>query len=415
MAVARVLSVLGFAFLLLACSPQGPEDNAPRRIPELPQYDRSACRDVQPYEGGEAPRGNHLQNNFVTENAFNKPYDRADLDAVLNASAVQTSVYVMDMGVNVYRIPRARNQCPMFYALPEVPSNLRAVWDEIAGGSGQGQLAGAYFEICEGTCPDKSMANPTILVHEASDRWTLVHEMMHHNFNALRKASSTESINSIRERVRSGQVNLEQLVDSYDQNRNRQTLTSIANQVYTLINSIYVLMVNTTFEEIAIESLLLEEAAAGNYTFISRDSAQSAIWYIKLSRQDGLRHFAAFSDVLLKISREASRNEWRDINTIVERAQSDIDTVRAKTANILSRAETNAAKAQRRSNLQGRIVETLGESLNEFVPYSYNKTADMTANHFFTPTQHSQLHERDGYETIESVTQSLNAISNKFN
>ena len=56
----------------------------------------------------------------------------------------------MDMGVNVYRIPRSRGQCPMYYALPEVPSNLRAVWDEIAGGSGQGQLAGAYFEICEG-------------------------------------------------------------------------------------------------------------------------------------------------------------------------------------------------------------------------------------------------------------------------
>jgi hypothetical protein len=407
MAVARVLGVLCSTLLMFACSPKGPEDKAPRRIPDLPSYDRSSCRDVQPFEGGEAPRGNHLANNYVAENAFNKPYDRADLEAVLNASAVQTSIYVMDMGVNVYRIPRSRGQCPMYYALPEVPSNLRSVWDEIAGGSGQGQLAGAYFEICEGNCPDYSMSNPTILVHESSDRWTLVHEMMHHNFNSLRKANhGTESINAIRERVRSGQINLESLVDSYDQNRSRQTLTAIANQVYSLINGIYVLLVNTTFEEIAIESLLLEEAANGNYTYISRDSTNSAIWYIKYSRQDGLRHFAAFSDVLLKIGREASRNEWRDINTIVERAQSDIDTVRAKTANILSRAETNAAKAQRRSNIRGRIVE----SLSEFTPYSF----DMTANQF-NPAQHAQVHERFGYETVEAVIDSLNNISNRFN
>jgi hypothetical protein len=405
MVVARVLVCLTGVLILTACSAQGPDDKAARRVPELPSYDHASCRDVQPYEGKTAPKENHLQNNYVTEKNFNKTYDRADLDAVLKASAVQTSVYVMDMGVNVYRIPRAYNQCPMFYALPEVPANLMEVWNEIAGGNGEGQLAGAYFEICEGTCSDFQMTNPTILVHEASDRWTLVHEMMHHNFNVIRKANrSLPGINAVREQLMAGQANLEQLVGAYETNKDRGTLTKNATQLSSMIDNIYVLLVNTTFEEIAIESLLLDEAAHGRFGYISTESANSAVWYIKYSREDGLRHFDAFSDILLKVGREASKNEWRDINTIINRAQGDIDEIRSKTANIVAKAETEAPEVERRSDIRGRIVIADGAT-----PQSVSE-----APNYMDYEEHARLHDRKAHESIEAAVRSIEKVSNKF-
>ena len=401
MALLRLVGCLVVTVALsTGCSGGGSDGEKARTIPELPTYDRSSCRDIQPFEGGDARTELHSATNVASDPSFAKPYDRADLDAVLEASAVQTSIYVMDMGVSVYRIPRNANQCPMFYALPEVPSNLRAVWDEVAGGAGEGQLAGAYFEICEGTCPDYSLSNPTILVHEASDRWTLVHEMMHHNFNVFRKADTNrESLNRVREHIRTGQINLERFNDAFDASKSRDDLTSLANQAYSMVGNLYVLMIYTTFEEIAVEALLLEEAAEGRLNYISRESPASALWYIRLSRQDGLRHFSAFTDLFQKILREARRNEWRDIITTVERAQSEIDFIRRKTSEILDKAEANARRAARRSNIRGRIVNGLGE-------YS-----PMVSEASF----HSHVSGRDGYQTLEDFSQAMDRLNSQLN
>jgi hypothetical protein len=405
MAVARVARVCVLLLLLAACSPKGPDDTSPRVIPDLPTYDKSACKDVQPYEGGNAISANLSANNPDVETAFNKAFDRADLEAVEQASALQTSIYVMDMGVNVYRIPRQSNQCPMFYALPEVPNNLRTVWDEVAGGAGEGQLAGAYFEICEGNCPEYTMSNPTILVHEAADRWTLVHEMMHHNFNVMRKANpSLESVQRVRQRILAGQTNLEQLAAAYSSAPSRETLTAMADQVYALVGNVYVLLTNTTFEEIAVEHLLLQEAAAGRLKFVSEDSAASAAWYIKLSREDGLRTLSIFDDRLDAIYRDARRNEWRDIMTTVERGRSEVDYIRRKTDGILDDSRRLSSKAQAQIPRGNRSsANGLSPMAMEFIDPGASRAE--LAEH---------LHGLDGYDTLQEVTdrmQRLNSLS----
>lgn len=333
MSASRFISL---SILILTLSACGGRSSTPapaeRRVPDLPTYDKSTCL-FQPYEGQAAVYSNLGANQILSEPVFGKKFDRADLDAILNASATETSFYVQDLGVKVFKIPRAEG-CPTYYSLPEADADLRNFWNKIAGGGGEGQLAGLYFENTN-TTNDTQVVNPTILVYESSDRWTLVHEMMHHNFNVQRKADPTsqpisEATNEL-QRLASA---VDMLISSYNVSANKSDLRQLAVNADRLTTLIEHLLVNSIWEEIALEKLLMEEKLAGRLNYVSTESLQSAAWYIGYARKEGMRQFEPLGELFRLVLSEADKNFWDDITAIGKGALGRIERIEKRTAEV---------------------------------------------------------------------------------
>lgn len=332
-----ILATLG----LSACGGGSSSEPAPRRVPDLPTYDKSSCR-FQPYEGQAALFENLSATQITAERVFNKKFDQADLAAVLTASATETSFYVQDMGVRVFKVPRAAG-CPTYYSLPEASPELLSLWQKFSGGGGgEGQLAGLYFENTP-TPSDRQVQNPTILVLESSDRWTLVHEMMHHNFNVHRKAdTSSPSIEEASRELQGRAREVDTLLKSYEDRPNKTDLKDLALAADRITTLVEYLVVNSIWEEIALENLLLDETAAGRMGYVSEESAQSAAWYIGYARKEGLRQFEPLGELFREVTLEAKKNFWDEIADIIQKAQKRIDELEQRTAQIESSARQRA-------------------------------------------------------------------------
>lgn len=326
------------SFMLAACSGGGGgSGDAGRVVPR--DYDKIACRNNAPDVGPNALFQNKNQTEFVY-GVFNKPFDRFDLEAVLDASAVSTTDYVRGLGINLYRVPRANlaGACQTFFNLDEVPADLRVTWDRASGGISDGRLAGLYWDDCQGRCQDFEIVRPTILVDEASDRWTLVHEMMHHNFNQGRKAD--RNIIPYTPLVRQMQRSL-QRIDKWTREHQAQPelakLESIAAESESLTRSLYELEVRGSFEEVALEAQLIGEWVAGRFKTGTTQTAQSSLWYMDASRKNGLATFQDVTRILNFVKTEAQKNSWTTPANVA-RVEAQIADIDAETAKVLARA-----------------------------------------------------------------------------
>lgn len=361
---AFVLLIAFNVFVTSACGHRrGPAAAQPeqRRIPDVPDYDVASCA-FQPSEGDKALHENLDATEVTSEMAFQKKYDRKDLDAVVTASAVETVLYAKNLGLTLFRNPRpSRRGCPTYYVLDAAPPDLQQEWNKHAA-DGEGQLAGLYFENCTSDCAEWSVVNPTIMVNETADRWTLVHEMLHHNFNTQRKVlhegrspqnltatlgARIRGINSLYEKVLAATATMSEL-------------KQVATDLQALSDDLYEILRMTSFEEMAVENLLLDEYVAGRLKRVQSQSLYNAVWYIAFSRRDGMRRFEALSELLESISIQATRRDWHEITRINDATQERIKAIGRQAAGIESEARKKAGIAEamrKQQSLTGNFME----------------------------------------------------------
>ncbi len=340
----------------------------PRRVPDPPDYNKAACQ-FQPDEGGQAHKLNHVQTSIVKEENFGKPYDSADLEAVLGASAMETAFYVLDMGIAVYRIPRqTSNACPTYYVLdPLTQEGLWAKWNEASKGSNEGQLAGLYTDDCafSANCSEWQVVKPTILISEITDRWTLVHEMMHYNFDvfrrvagstaspAKRKADSTlKSNQQLYVEFQALTARIAELKTAYKNQPIKADLNQLAQDVVSLTEIFYAVAVRSEFEEMADEILLLEKFLDGSFKWVSKESAESAAWYIGYARKLGMSRFDEVKITLAFVTDAARQRYFIDILQIADEAREKIASIDKQTAAILARANEKAGVSNEHDGLE---------------------------------------------------------------
>ncbi len=343
---------------LTACGFGAEAPSLERRKIVPAQYDIASCR-IPKTSGEEAIFAKLNSEEITTSDYFFKVYNRADLEAVLGASATSTSRYVSNLlGGRLFRVPREYREgervCPMYTDLPLLPVELEPTWysqaDQLK--NPDERLAGLYFEACNPEdCNDRALILPTILIDDGMDRWTLVHEMMHHNFNRERKRNP----NYIGDRVldqqgREAKDEVVRLFEFYDETKSTEALRDLAERLNWLVR-VYLKesLVNSFFEEVAIEGQLVDEFAADRLKNVAPEAAQNAIWYMRTSSVKGLKIFTdktfnlrtlkrqmsardlldfvqdeATSRGLMNVAREA-RASQRSISTLERRAQELIE------------------------------------------------------------------------------------------
>ena len=337
--ITHSIVALAITGLVAGCAPAMPEESAPRSKRTFANYDSDICK-LSPDQGSGARLALLNVDEIVTSHYFQKRFDKADLDAVKDASLNATADYVRAMGVGVYRIRRTQGTvCPMFACLDDVPDDFQRVWDVHASKyPTEGVLAGLYFEYCDDDCLDRALTKPTILVDEAADRWTLVHEMMHHNFNRTRKGDPAEIGRRSLEKARNDSLTkFNDLNESYG-TASHEEMKALVQEAKRFAESQYKLLVRTDFEEIAVEGLLVEAYARGELGNVTADAARSAVLYMAQSHQRGMAALNMLNDELAKIHNQAIANSWADIAQTIQSIDAFIRRVDRGTRSLVESA-----------------------------------------------------------------------------
>lgn len=307
--------------------------------------DFSSC-DQKPDVGTSAIAGNASKTEWSTT-YFEKAYDHFDLDAVLDASSTSTTQYVQSLGIGVYKIPRAdmKGLCPTYFNLSVAPRTFQDIWKQVAGGgTGQGSLAGLFFEFCGpgsgAACLERQMVQPTILLDEASDRWTIVHEMMHHNFNQGRKADlARKTTNELNQALRNESANLKAALADYKALPNRGDLQHAAD-AFRVISEVGTLIAEQRMlEEMTIEAMLIDQWVAGDLKNVSDRAPDSGVWYMGYSFEQFEKMLLDLNPIEQQIQSEADAHFWTEITDHVKTSQQIVDDVRTEAKTMIEAAK----------------------------------------------------------------------------
>ncbi|MDX9730581.1 MAG: hypothetical protein RBT63_02315, partial [Bdellovibrionales bacterium] len=344
---------------------------------------------------------------IIASEFFSKPFNRYDLEAVLDASTVSSTEYVRSLGVALYKVSatRAASSCPTFFNLQDAPAAQHGVWSEVVGGSsGDTNLLGIFFEFCGSGagvgCREKQMVNPTILVNASSDRWTLIHEMMHFNFNRSRKMlPDVMTERTLQQAAKYHADALKKHLEAFKAMPNRQDLTKANEEATMLLQLGFETLVRTSLEDIAIEGTLIDLWSKGLLTNVTNDAPRSGLWYMNYSRDlaaQGLTELSRLPPMLLQLAEE---NFWPELIAEIKQTEQWITDSKNSIDQHIKNAETKMIARGVYPDAGGRFSpnEKLG-----FIGISGDEAAH--------PHEHiiQHVHSLDRDKLVENYIQTLN-------
>jgi hypothetical protein len=208
---------------------------------------------------------------------FGKVFDQAKLDAVMSSSAKATAEYINTLGAKVVTSTEGNGgACNNLSGIPDAPSDVQSYWNSAVDGLEEGQrLLGLYLPL-NANSVGSAKSNAFVMLTKDGDRWTLVHEMMHHLFKSQLKSqgeiSSFEASQDFGQKV----SKYTSLVDS---NASGEPVIQAAFDVFSSYDQ---LAVRTRLEEATIESILAARFQAREFRFVP-DATDSGSGYIRLS------------------------------------------------------------------------------------------------------------------------------------
>ncbi|MES2962789.1 MAG: hypothetical protein V4760_02790 [Bdellovibrionota bacterium] len=335
---ARALTAIALLALTTACSSGGGggAGEAPKRVTPPGTFKPASCKADD--KGGIAIYANAGVITHETSEYFGKVYNRPDLEAVYDASMLSTAIYGSQINANIFSVPVADadpDKCYSYSFLPEASEKQQEFWKEAAGTmGGAGTLQGLYFRTNK----------PYIFILRGTDRWTLVHELMHYNFDATRIALGQDSISDLEARLRAAQRAFDKHMMDYQADKTRRDLGDAAAALETMVRAVYQKNVDSFLEEVAIESLLIERFYEGRLKNVSSQSAESGVWYITQSKENAMVDFKDYLPLLDRIEQLANEHTWPEI---AQQMQTNRDLIKA----VEARVDGIIAQAKKRLNL----------------------------------------------------------------
>lgn len=348
--------VLAVIALLSGCSngSSGGGPSVPYVIP--PGLNFNNC-ELSPLTGPIALMDNGKKTSFVESSFFGKPYDEYDLAAVLDANFASTVEYVRSVGVNLMKSKSNSSQtqsCPMYFNLEEAKPYFMQKWDEASKNTNSSAiLGGIFFEFCAnkldadipelGLCDERKMVSPTIILNNGqSDRWTLVHEMMHYNFNQGRKAAPDIPSNTMIEKMaKFHSEQFRKFMRDFATLPNRGDLSSAVKELEQLVRISHHLMFRKALEEIAIEGMLIDLWAKGEFKNFGARTPNT--WYMEFSREQAMKQAGAFDGIVSPLMSEAELNFWPEIVTEIKAVKELIDIPKHETLRMIKEAKAKIA------------------------------------------------------------------------
>jgi len=380
----------------------------------VPKADLSAC-DQHPEVGLSAILANAGKTDFVPSSFFGKPYDRFDLEAVLDASVKSTTQYVTSIGIKLRKVVTgsAAGKCPNYFGVPDAEASLQSIWSQASAGmNGNASLQGLYFENCGedtgSSCREREMVNPTILVNHVSDRWTLVHELMHYNFDQGAKA--TKEIPSdvmLKKMTKYHTAQFKKFFNDFEALPNRGDLAAAVKELEQLVKIGHHYMFQKDLEEIAIEGMLIDLWSKGE--FKNSGARTPSTWYMEFSRGQAIQKAGEFEGFIAPLMSAAEQNFWPEIVAEVKAVKELMDMPKVESLRMIKEAKRKIAMKT------GRLTEENGETSPVEIPSVSMRSSDRSVEADFD-VQHAhnhldqldrEQHEQKFLDTIRELKREL--------
>lgn len=382
----------------------------------VPKADLSAC-DQHPEVGLSAIVANAGKTEFVPSDFFGKPYDRFDLEAVLDASVKSTTQYVTSIGIKLRKVVTgsAAGKCPNYFGVPDAEASLQTVWSQASAGmNGNASLQGLFFENCGAdsgsNCREREMVNPTILVNHVSDRWTLVHEMMHYNFNQGRKATTEIPSNVMLDKMtKYHTAQFKKFFNDFEALPNRGDLASAVKELEQLVKIGHHHMFRKDLEEIAIEGMLIDLWSKGE--FKNSGARTPSTWYMEFSRGQAIQKAGEFEGFIAPLMSAAEQNFWPEIVAEIKAVKDLMDMPKVESLRMIKEAKRKIAAKT------GRLTEENGETSPVEIPAVSMRSSDRSVEADFD-VQHAHNHldqldrEQQEKKFLEAIRELKRELSN---
>ncbi len=310
--IALLVSTMFFA----ACGGGGSNGGNPNQPNGPGNFSSFSCEQAND-KGAQLAGGSIASTNTKSSPFFGKLFNQDYLEVMFSLTPEETWDYAINvLKVPVYKVTLVRNQTSIFDLLPEAPADDRNTWNQASGGSPNTQLAGLYTHYETMGQPQK-INDPTIMVKTNTDRWTLVHEIMHHVFNLGRRKGNNYRLNmDLRNELTMKSNELEKLEAEYNADRTDAKFLKMITVFREVLPILRELSVRSNLEEVSIEGTLIECAQAGRLEDANPSNINSALWYIDYSVNDAVNTYGDFRTEAHKFLDEAQ--EMGFANSITE-------------------------------------------------------------------------------------------------
>jgi hypothetical protein len=188
------------------------------------------------------------------------------------------------LGVKVYKSGRGeQGKCQNFAILDVAPAAAQSAWNAESDSDFSLLLSGVYLA---GT-------QPTIVIRADSNKWTLLHELLHHDFELQRKRIGQQPVSVRNERF--GVVK-EQMAKMKDEGF--KTLDEADLYIHLLEEKLVIgdtVIVNGALEEVTVESVLREAFEDGKLKYVP-NKIESSREYISESAKSALSQYSQMED-----------------------------------------------------------------------------------------------------------------------
>lgn len=275
--IAGLVSIIGFALSLSGC---GSHDGQSLAFDPV-EYTQSSCE----YSADEGNDYATVRSSTpVVTGYFGKLYNKDWLTNVGHTSMRDTLSKIEKTNTKVYYSGSiSRKSCKNFGFAAPMPSDIAREWQkaDVRGAKGE-FMTGLY--LIKGTRKHESLKEKAaIIVREDANRWTLVHEFMHHNFKsqAISKGYDDDLVQEKRKTL-ADQLNK---IVSDSKLSNREKVKKATPLFLEFIDVADQLVIQYMFEEIAVEATLQDKYDSGDLTFVPAGSYGNATQYIAHSKE----------------------------------------------------------------------------------------------------------------------------------
>lgn len=205
----------------------------------------------------------------IERGPFGNKYNKDFLEKILQSSAQATLKFAHSLGIKTMRVEQSQSNCQLFSFLEEARGENLELWMNVVEQNGR-PPGGLFSSINSST--SSVPVNPVIFLKIDSNRWTLVHELMHYNFH--RTSIETYGFweldkleNDYTLKRQALDVNLKGYLEHKDL-ENFEILVESVTSVMSILNDYLLRGRSTPIQEVSIEYILIKSYLEGELTYV---------------------------------------------------------------------------------------------------------------------------------------------------
>lgn len=314
--------IIGLVFIsIVACSNGDSGKSKPLEDKKSSNYNTKSCEYT--LTQGDVADHSIIGTSLISKVYFDKEFNQSYLDAVASANVDSTINFVNQTGTTVYKssmIDTKQCSSSLFVGADVMPKDIQNKWDAAIKQTEdtEGFILGLYLPHTNSSLFPSLQSNAAIIVRENTNRWTLVHEFMHHLF-LIRSAEQGYDQDMSTIKFSKGFEELKAALDRKGIS-DSELAQGVAEPYINFAESLDERLIHFTLEEMTIEAILKEAYNNNKIKYAPSNSN----WYIYSSAEAALKNYKLIKDLgeQIYLALPSSKDSLRTkITTILDKVR----------------------------------------------------------------------------------------------